>query len=333
MPVNVEFFDAMLRGGATLSLLLTAGIVLNSGAARGRKIAIVALAAGLIIYLVISSNQLSVDQIFIYPPALNPFLIWWVGVALFWDDFQPRFYHLPLAALMVVHIAIPALTPVRAIAAIALYAHLLYIAISSRNGDLSEVRLIFRNWFLGATALTGVIIGVVEVRYQDAPPDLLLPMQAASLCLLTTLFLIWLSKGGVALLTPASPPLSPTRPSSGWDDPAAVALVEKAMAEGAWRREGLTVAQLASDLNLPERRLRRAINVGLGFRNFSAFTNSHRITAAQTALANPDQAGETILTIAYDCGFASLGPFNRAFRAATGQSPTEYRRKALSDFG
>jgi AraC-like DNA-binding protein len=38
----------------------------------------------------------------------------------------------------------------------------------------------------------------------------------------------------------------------------------------------------------------------------------------------------TVLEIAYDVGFASIGPFNRAFRAATGHSPTEYRRMGQS---
>nr|MBP9232242.1 AraC family transcriptional regulator [Phenylobacterium sp.] len=37
-----------------------------------------------------------------------------------------------------------------------------------------------------------------------------------------------------------------------------------------------------------------------------------------------------VLTIALDAGFNSLGPFNRAFRAATETTPTAYRRQALS---
>jgi AraC-like DNA-binding protein len=32
------------------------------------------------------------------------------------------------------------------------------------------------------------------------------------------------------------------------------------------------------------------------------------------------------ITIAMDAGFQSLGPFNRAFKALTGVTPTEYRR-------
>jgi len=34
----------------------------------------------------------------------------------------------------------------------------------------------------------------------------------------------------------------------------------------------------------------------------------------------------TVITIAMDAGFQSLGPFNRAFKATTGVTPSEYRR-------
>ncbi|MFI4995652.1 MAG: helix-turn-helix domain-containing protein [Hyphomicrobiales bacterium] len=44
------------------------------------------------------------------------------------------------------------------------------------------------------------------------------------------------------------------------------------------------------------------------------------------ALADPGQASVPILTIALDAGFSSIGPFNRAFKARTGQTPSEYRR-------
>ena len=36
-----------------------------------------------------------------------------------------------------------------------------------------------------------------------------------------------------------------------------------------------------------------------------------------------------VLTIALDAGFSSLGPFNRAFKAETGATPSEYRRLNL----
>ncbi|HBL92121.1 MAG TPA: AraC family transcriptional regulator, partial [Hyphomonas sp.] len=37
---------------------------------------------------------------------------------------------------------------------------------------------------------------------------------------------------------------------------------------------------------------------------------------------------QPILSIAMDCGFGSLGPFNRSFKAMTGLTPSAYRRQA-----
>jgi AraC-like DNA-binding protein len=102
------------------------------------------------------------------------------------------------------------------------------------------------------------------------------------------------------------------------------------MAAESWRREGLTIGQLADELSVPEHRLRRLINNRLGHRNFADFLNAHRIEAAKRRLADPAAARTTVAVIAFDLGYGSLGPFNRAFRAATGATPTEWRRQALS---
>ena len=80
---------------------------------------------------------------------------------------------------------------------------------------------------------------------------------------------------------------------------------------------------------MPEHRLRRLINDQLGYRNFAAFVNARRIEAAKQVLANPGEARRTIASIAFDLGFGSLGPFNRAFKEETGETPTEWRRRAM----
>ncbi len=98
------------------------------------------------------------------------------------------------------------------------------------------------------------------------------------------------------------------------------------MGAGAWRTEGLTIGALSGQLSVPEHRLRGVINRELGFRNFSTYVNEYRIAAAKAALRDPSRQGVTVLEIAYETGFASLGPFNRAFRAETGQNPTAYRK-------
>jgi AraC-like DNA-binding protein len=98
-----------------------------------------------------------------------------------------------------------------------------------------------------------------------------------------------------------------------------------------WKEEGLTIASLALRAAMPETQLRRLINDCLGYRNFPSYVNAHRIAAAKARLADPNGARVSISAIAYETGFASLGPFNRAFKEEAGVSPSEWRRKALGD--
>ncbi|WP_421917104.1 helix-turn-helix domain-containing protein [Mesorhizobium sp.] len=115
-------------------------------------------------------------------------------------------------------------------------------------------------------------------------------------------------------------------------EPALLARLERLMTvERTYRREGLTIGSLAALMRLPEYRLRQVINEGLGYRNFNAFLNRYRIDEAKMALADSSQKDVPVLTIAMDAGFQSLGPFNRAFKADTGRTPTEFRRLALGN--
>jgi AraC-like DNA-binding protein len=98
-----------------------------------------------------------------------------------------------------------------------------------------------------------------------------------------------------------------------------------------WKRERLSIGTLAHELAIPEYRLRRLINERLGYKNFADFINSHRIKAAKAALSDPAQVTLSISQLAFDLGFGSLGPFNRAFKASTDMSPTEWRAQNLAD--
>ncbi|MBP6902348.1 MAG: helix-turn-helix transcriptional regulator [Burkholderiaceae bacterium] len=121
-------------------------------------------------------------------------------------------------------------------------------------------------------------------------------------------------------------------PATDPDDPADLALataLQQAMADGqVYRREDLSVATLAAHLGVPAYRLRRVIHQRLGHRNFNAFVNAWRLDQARAALADPQRRDEAVLSIALDAGFQSIGPFNRAFKAATGLTPSEFRRRA-----
>ena len=120
-------------------------------------------------------------------------------------------------------------------------------------------------------------------------------------------------------------------PSATSEDGLLLARLERLMSEDRLYREPrLSIADVARRTALPEYRLRRLINRGIGARNFAAYVNGFRLAEVKAALADPSQAEVPVLTIALDAGFGSLGPFNRAFRADTGTTPTDYRRGAVT---
>ncbi|WP_326543940.1 AraC family transcriptional regulator [Pseudorhodoferax sp.] len=125
-----------------------------------------------------------------------------------------------------------------------------------------------------------------------------------------------------------TPPLAPPHPATDPAEQRLAAALQHCMQERrAYREEGLTLAALATRLAVPEYRLRRLINGQLGQRNFNAYVNGLRLAEAQQRLIDPAEHAVPMLSIALDVGFGSIGPFNRAFKARTGLTPTEYRRR------
>jgi AraC-like DNA-binding protein len=114
------------------------------------------------------------------------------------------------------------------------------------------------------------------------------------------------------------------------DDAVLARLLALMETEKAYRQEGFGLNALVAALDVPEYRLRRLINQRLGHRNFPSFVNGYRLSEAMAALADPSQADVPIVTIALDTGFQSIGPFNRAFKAHTGLTPSAYRKQAES---
>lgn len=85
----------------------------------------------------------------------------------------------------------------------------------------------------------------------------------------------------------------------------------------------LSLAALARQLAIPASQLSKVINAGFGA-NFNDFVNSYRVAAVKTMLAAGEHKRQTLLGIAFDCGFNSKATFNRAFLKATGLSPKSY---------
>jgi AraC-like DNA-binding protein len=127
-------------------------------------------------------------------------------------------------------------------------------------------------------------------------------------------------------LASPSPPARRTRRSPTMQDQAlADRIVEAFERDALYTRPDLKVADLATTLAEADYRISHAITGGLGFANFNRLVNHYRIEHAKRMLSSPEFDDRSILAIALDSGFGSIGPFNRAFKGLTGMTPSEFR--------
>ncbi|WP_310377445.1 AraC family transcriptional regulator, partial [Flavobacterium sp.] len=91
----------------------------------------------------------------------------------------------------------------------------------------------------------------------------------------------------------------------------------------------LTIQELASQIDLPQKELSVLINHHIG-QHFFDFVNEYRIQKAMKILQTPTKKEFTVLEILYEVGFNSKSSFNTAFKKYTNQTPTEFRKRSLS---
>ncbi|WP_394221309.1 helix-turn-helix domain-containing protein [Alteromonas gracilis] len=92
-------------------------------------------------------------------------------------------------------------------------------------------------------------------------------------------------------------------------------------------KANLKIADIAQKLGVPEYRVSNALRHNLKARNFNQHVNALRIQHAKKLLADEDKQKWTVLVVGLESGFASVGPFTRAFKAATGFTPNQYRQR------
>lgn len=88
----------------------------------------------------------------------------------------------------------------------------------------------------------------------------------------------------------------------------------------------LTLTQLAKKLSTNTSLLSKIINTGFG-KNFNDFVNEYRVNAFTEKLRAGEHQTQTLLSLAFDCGFNSKATFNRAFKKQTGMNPKEWLEK------
>lgn len=357
--MGLTAIDLGLRGAASGVFLMIALVALQSRAMSQHALLGIAMAAGGAFYAIVTAPFFPKSSLWWTLPIFSaqPAVFWLWARDTFDDDFVLRRLH---GALWLIIVAIgfavslswtnwPTLAGAggRLLSSVAL---LLALAAAVQTVKTWRVDLVARRRRLRLVMLAinvafiGLVAGAGFASVPVAVPGGVGSLPSA-LCLFVVAMLAGLgvlaTKGTMAV-TDASAAIASgesgsaraaDRASAGRDgvDPALVRRLDHLMTvERIYRREGLTIGTLAARLDIPEYRLRQAINEGLGYRNFNTFLNRYRIEDAKGALSDPAQREVPVLTIAMDAGFQSIGPFNRTFKAETGMTPSEFRREALS---
>jgi AraC-like DNA-binding protein len=202
----------------------------------------------------------------------------------------------------------------------------MYEAFKTKQVDLIESRLRFRNTFIIVTAvLIGLTVIVEATPLIQQSKDLLQVSQRSSIFLLTGYFLLSnfeFEPGFFFREIPKPKPVASNEDLS-LENELMIQLNEKTI----YRKEGLTIKELAEVIGTQEHRLRRLINGQLGFKNFNDFLNQYRVKEACLILSDPSQNQKTILEIAYALGYQSIGPFNKAFKELKNTTPTAFRKE------
>ncbi len=267
--------------------------------------------------------------------AGGAFSITWFILTIFMDDRRSDWAWLGSGVAIWIAIPIsphfPEFIPLLRGYAVVHLAALMSLIIYSAKGDLLNARRRVRPLICAFLIVYSLGQALTSRPMQDIRTTDVEIFQPLTFGLFMLVFAVWALKvnlnnwPGRAAKRPAS---EPTPQQQTQRQSVLIKRIQAKMEDGIWKEEGLTVGSLAQVVDAPEHQVRKAINQELGHRNFASFINGARIEEAKSRLQSEEDASKTVLEIAFDVGFSSLGPFNRAFRDATGMSPTDYRRQA-----
>lgn len=356
--MTFEMLDVMLRSGSTGIFLMLAILIIRDFGWRLPAVLGAWSAVSGATYTICTLNWHTSDvgpAFFLIEPwcVTGPISIWLFSLCQFRDHFrmQPAYWVVATAYLLLnrLHFDVFFDDPgvlgqgvfvIYSILRASLIVHMVYVAWQGREDDLLEERRRFRMLYIHLVSITISIIFVLETFFEYGSlntPAITMLQSGGFFALAVAIFLlVTQTKSGVLLLEPNEAPVKSSRAakvqaSDPTDDLDLKAIRAKMTGDKLYLQQGLTIAALASACGLPEHRLRRLVNRHLGYRNFADYLNAHRVDDARRLLSDKDRRNMPILTIAMDLGYGSVGPFNRAFKERTGQTPSEYRRKALAE--
>lgn len=346
VPDSPTLIDIYLRGLAAGAAAVLALSTLRPGVSRDQRIAIPLACFAMASWLLVDSLTLRATIQGLWPLDIVAGGVagcFWLMVLVTFEDrrvtpllLAPALIQMLLDAgqLFLPPAPAEACWGLRNIIAGLLSLHACVVVARGGGGDLIEGRRRLRGLLMGAAAVFAVtnVFLAFTTRFDPTAPWLIFSGGRLYGGAVGALVIVAIAAMFLQMRTAvfgASRRTTGPDPRAEAEERLTLGKLDEIMAAGAWRQESLTIGDLAKQLATPEHRLRRLINQRLGHRNFADFLNSYRIAAAKRRLADPAEARTTVAVIAFDLGYGSLGPFHRAFRAATRSTPAQWRRQAL----
>lgn len=215
--------------------------------------------------------------------ALNVALLWLFCLSILQDDFKLRWMNwvgafvLSLGTISVLlgtgPVTHPLIGAFSAVAPFAAIAHIAWVAVSERGGDLVEPRRQVRLW-IPVALVVAALVSVLSEEFQDAATSSIVRNGFATLPISVALLLWLVSVDPTRLRFERRQISAASQPKIDPRDGALHAALRNLMEEAQiYREHQLTIELLAERLSTPTHRLRSLINDGLGYRNFAAFIN------------------------------------------------------------
>ncbi|HET9428611.1 MAG TPA: helix-turn-helix domain-containing protein [Allosphingosinicella sp.] len=273
--------------------------------------------------------------------------LWWFCLACFDRQFRPRgpvlavglAWILLAGAARIIPQPLPLMDEILVGLGFGIVGHLIWRLLAEREGDLIQKRHDARftvALILGGLLLVDLLVDLI-MGFAWRP----LPFAMAQ-NLVILLFAGWLAgrvldvRAGVLSFELSAPAAAETIPVEGFGEDSSIDDALRQRLAGLIEEErihldpDLTFADFVQRTGASERVVRRLVNHELGFDHFRSFLNHYRMMEARALLADPNRAGDKLIAIAMDSGFASLPSFNRVFRAIEGRTPSDYRNAAAA---
>lgn len=216
------------------------------------------------------------------------------------------------------------------------------------KGAAFQQRLIYLSSYIFALATSIILAPLLSHAFHD--PEITTWCNGLSACqimLTMHLLLVWSGKARIKINVQTPSPEanpSPAEPSSI----AAIAqpdanlnnapndtcqlmqdISQHVVEQQGYLTMNLKVADIARALDVPEYRISKALRESNQAKNFNDYVNRLRVKHACQLLEDPNKADWSVIVIGLESGFASVGPFTRAFKAILGVTPGQYRRDSI----